>query len=102
MVRYWHGSEDKVISVDVTRGMVAALLRQHTANGGHGAAPKYNELPGVGHNSWERAYTSEALVGWLFAQRRPTGADDRRKILYACEPRLPSRDANLLAVSNRS
>jgi predicted peptidase len=31
---------------------------------------KYTEYPGVGHNSWGRAYVTGDLPAWLFAQRR--------------------------------
>ena len=34
-----------------------------------GGKPKYTEYPGVGHNSWDRAYSEPELPGWLFAQK---------------------------------
>jgi hypothetical protein len=43
--------------------MVEALKKA----GGH---PKYTEYPGVGHNSWDRAYAEPGLRKWLFAQKR--------------------------------
>jgi len=46
-----------------SRSIVAALK----AAGGN---PKYTEYPGVGHNSWDKAYNEPDLVEWLFSQRR--------------------------------
>ena len=34
-----------------------------------GGKPAYTEYAGVGHNFWTRAYATEALWTWLFAQR---------------------------------
>jgi predicted peptidase len=35
-----------------------------------GANPKYTEYPGVGHNSWDKAYGTPELFTWLFEQKR--------------------------------
>lgn len=59
----FHGDKDSTISVERSREMVAALEKA-------GGEPKYTEYPGVGHNSWTRAYGEEDLWTWLFAQRR--------------------------------
>ena len=59
-----HGDADKVISVDVSREVVQALKDA-------GGDPKYTEYPGVGHNSWDRAYRDPELIEWLFGQSRP-------------------------------
>lgn len=31
---------------------------------------RYSELPGFGHNVWDVAFYSEAVVRWLLNQRR--------------------------------
>jgi enterochelin esterase-like enzyme len=31
---------------------------------------KYTEYPGVGHNSWRRAYATKDLPEWLFSQNK--------------------------------
>jgi len=36
-----------------------------------GGTPKYTEYPGVGHNSWIKAYADPELYAWLFAQHLP-------------------------------
>jgi len=59
----FHGEVDPVISVDVAREIVKTLK----ATGGN---PKYTEYPGVGHDSWTRAYRDSELIDWLFAQSR--------------------------------
>jgi hypothetical protein len=33
-----------------------------------GADPKYDEYPGVGHNSWDKAYGTKELYDWLLQQ----------------------------------
>jgi hypothetical protein len=43
--------------------MIAALKEA-------GGDPKYTEYPGVGHNSWDKAYAETAFYDWLFAQKR--------------------------------
>ena len=50
------------VSVEQSRQMIAALKEA-------GAAPKYDEYAGVGHNSWDRAYGTPELYGWLLQQR---------------------------------
>ena len=62
-IRIFHGDADPVIPVSESRKMAEALKEE-------GADVRYVELPGVGHNAWERAYGDEALWEWLFQQRR--------------------------------
>jgi predicted peptidase len=59
----FHGDADKVVPTRYSREMVEALRSV-------GGTPKYTEYPGVSHNSWTRAYDTEALWTWLFEQRR--------------------------------
>jgi predicted peptidase len=59
----FHGEKDPTVPVEGSRRMVAALKAA-------GAAPRYTEFPGVGHNSWTAAYATEELWTWLFAQKR--------------------------------
>ena len=35
-----------------------------------GGDPKYTEYKGVKHNSWDKAYATEELWEWLFAQKK--------------------------------
>lgn len=58
-----HGAADKVVSVERSRSMVAALKAA-------GGSPTYMELPGVGHDSWTPTYRDPAALAWLFGQRR--------------------------------
>jgi len=59
----FHGDADRVISVDVSRGIVKSLKDA-------GGNPKYTEYKDVGHNSWTRAYREPEFIDWLFAQSR--------------------------------
>ena len=34
-----------------------------------GAAPKYDEFPGVDHNSWDKAYDNDPLYRWLLTHK---------------------------------
>lgn len=54
----FHGNADKVVPLQGSREMVDALKKV-------GAEPKYTEYPGVGHNSWDRAYNTEGLYTWF-------------------------------------
>ncbi|MEM7387824.1 MAG: dienelactone hydrolase family protein [Verrucomicrobiota bacterium] len=65
----FHGSADKVISVEASREIVKALREA-------GGSPKYTEYPDVGHNCWDQAYRDPELIRWVFAQqRKPTDED---------------------------
>jgi predicted peptidase len=35
-----------------------------------GADMQYSELPGVGHNSWDPAYSRIDVIEWLLSQKR--------------------------------
>jgi len=58
----FHGDADPVIPVAESRRMAEELRRE-------GADVHYTEFPGVGHNSWDRAYGDEELWRWLFTRR---------------------------------
>jgi acetyl esterase/lipase/prenyltransferase beta subunit len=57
------GDADNERIVGSTRAMVAALREA-------GASPRETEYRGVGHNSWDRAYSDPALIEWMLAQKR--------------------------------
>ena len=59
----FHGADDPTVPVTESRRIVAAL--EHA-----GASPRYTEYPGVGHNSWDRAFAEPELAAWLLAQHR--------------------------------
>jgi predicted peptidase len=59
----FHGTNDPTVPVECSRSMIKTIEKA----GGH---PGYTEYPGVGHNSWDRAYTEPALLTWLFSQHR--------------------------------
>jgi predicted peptidase len=59
----FHGDQDELVNVSESRKMIAAIRNA-------GGAPRYTEYEGVGHNSWERAFTEQDLLPWMFAQKR--------------------------------
>src|SRR4029077_17397905 len=59
----FHGAEDPVVPVKCSRLMIEILNKV-------GGNPRYTEYPGVGHNSWDRAYAEPELLSWLFSQKR--------------------------------
>jgi predicted peptidase len=62
----FHGDADKAVPVAGSREMVDALKKA-------GANPKYTEYPGVGHNSWDQAYGTEALYAWFLEHELKSG-----------------------------
>jgi predicted peptidase len=59
----FHGSEDRVVPVTESRGMVEALRRVE------GSRVRYNEYEGVGHNVWLNVAAEPGLLPWLLEQR---------------------------------
>lgn len=59
----FHGDRDPAVPVQRTREMIAAMKAA-------GATPKYTEYPGVGHDSWNRAFKEPELLNWLLARKR--------------------------------
>lgn len=59
----FHGADDNTVSVNLSRSMVQAIKEA-------GGNPKYTEYPGVGHNSWNNAYSEPDFLPWLFAQKK--------------------------------
>ncbi len=59
----FHGDLDPVIPVSESDNMVKKLKEM-----GHDV--QYTRYKGVGHNSWAKAYTTEALYEWLNRQKR--------------------------------
>jgi predicted peptidase len=60
----FHGDADDSVPVEESRKMAEALKAA-------GANYKYTEYPGVGHNSWDKAYAEPELVPWLLSQKLP-------------------------------
>ncbi|HJT78539.1 MAG TPA: prolyl oligopeptidase family serine peptidase [Gemmataceae bacterium] len=54
----FHGGADPVVPVRLAHDMMKALWDA----GGH---PNYTEYPGVGHNSWDKAYATDDLYEWF-------------------------------------
>ena len=59
----FHGDADTAVIVSGSRDMIAAIKKA-------GGDPKYTEYPGVGHNSWDKAYGTDELYEWLLKQSK--------------------------------
>lgn len=59
----FHGDADTAVNVSGSRDLIKAIEKA----GGH---PKYTEYPGVGHNSWDKAYGTDELYEWLLKQSK--------------------------------
>lgn len=60
----FHGDADPAVPVEESRKMADALKAA-------GANFKYTEYPGVGHDSWLKAYAEPELAEWLLQQHLP-------------------------------
>lgn len=61
--RVFHGAADAVVDVKMSRDMVEKLKSLKTE-------VKYEEYPGVNHNSWDNAFAEPDYLGWLFGKKR--------------------------------
>ena len=59
----FHGALDATVPVSESKKLVQALKDA-------GGNVRYTEYPGLGHNSWDRAYSDEDLIPWLLSQRK--------------------------------
>jgi predicted peptidase len=59
----FHGDADSTVNVSGSRDMIEAVKKA-------GGSPKYTEYPGVGHNSWDKAYAEAELYKWLLEQKK--------------------------------
>ncbi|GLU44862.1 prolyl oligopeptidase family serine peptidase [Allomuricauda sp. NBRC 101325] len=59
----FHGDQDDVINVEESDSMVYKLKEM-------GYHVEYTRYKGVGHNAWDRAYTTDSLYTWLAKQKQ--------------------------------
>ena len=59
----FHGDKDGAVKVQYSRDMNAAIKVA-------GGDVQYTEYPGVGHNSWLKAYWEADMWDWMFEQKR--------------------------------
>jgi predicted peptidase len=60
----FHGGDDPVVPPAESQRMAAAMKAL-------GGEVKYTEYPGVGHNSWEKAYAEPELFTWMLSKTLP-------------------------------
>jgi poly(3-hydroxybutyrate) depolymerase len=61
----FHGDADGTVPVKGSRDMVTALKAV-------GSTVQYSEYPGVGHDAWTMTYANEAVIDWLFENKKPS------------------------------
>ena len=67
----FHGEDDPIVPVQETRKMHAALREARgDQSGSDDPDARLTTYPGVGHESWERAYMDPELPRWLLSRRR--------------------------------
>ncbi len=81
----FHGADDRAVPPDESRKMIDALKKA-------GGQPKYDEYPGVGHNSWDRAYGTDELYAWLLKQRRGKKTTEAPPAAIPASPRITLAD----------
>ena len=59
----FHGEADDSVPVERSREMIAAIKAA-------GGSPKLTTYPGVGHNSWDKAYRDENLFAWFLEHKK--------------------------------
>ncbi|MBL0744354.1 prolyl oligopeptidase family serine peptidase [Chryseolinea lacunae] len=64
-IPFWifHGEKDNVVPVKHSRNIYAKLKSFE-------AQVKYTEYPGVGHDSWVKAFADTDFIPWLFTNKR--------------------------------
>jgi len=60
----FHSADDNAVPVVRSRHMVAAMKKM-------GGQPHYTEYQGLGHGSWDKAFSEPDLYPWLFQQHLP-------------------------------
>ena len=66
----FHGDEDDSVPVSESRNMAAAVKEL-------GGEVRYTEYPGVGHNSWDKAYAEPELMTWMLS--KATGGSEKKR-----------------------
>ena len=59
----FHGDADRIVPPKLSRMMVEAIKKT-------GGNVTYTEYPGVGHNSWNKAYATPKLYEWFLSHRK--------------------------------
>ncbi len=59
----FHGANDRIVPTKYSRELHVALKQAR-------AVVKYTEYPGVGHNSWTKAYADPEFWDWMFSLKR--------------------------------
>lgn len=70
-MHFFHGDADQAVNVSVSRDWTKKLKDL-------GTSVEYTEYPGVGHNSWEKAYADGSIFDWFSKFKRNPHPDKVR------------------------
>ena len=87
----FHGGADPTVPPARSHHMIIALRDA-------GGEPNFTEYPGVGHNSWEKAYREPELAAWLFAPSPPRKGHKAQLPKPILAGKKSFSDAGLIAV----
>lgn len=59
----FHGDADDVVPIEESQRLVDEIRNR-------GGDPRFTFYPGVGHNSWDAAYSEPELLEWLVSQKK--------------------------------
>ena len=59
----FHGAKDRTIPIERSREIIKAIEKA-------GGSPKFTVFDDLGHTIWDRVYSEQKIVDWLFKQRR--------------------------------
>lgn len=62
----FHGTADPTVS------FAGSLETYNAVRNAGGSRIRFTELPGVGHNAWDYAYTDREMFSWMFSQNLQT------------------------------
>ena len=87
----------RAVKVDGSRDMIEAIKKA-------GGKPKYTEYPGVGHNSWDKAYGTDELYKWLLEAEEEVTRLQCSFVIATADSRLLERyhDLNFTIPSENS
>lgn len=85
---FFHGDDDAVVPPSYSRDLVAKIKNE---NGN----VKYTEYPGVGHDSWTKAFAEPELLRWLGSKLK-----DDNSLIKGAQPTFASKEMQTLTYFN--
>lgn len=77
--RIYHGENDKVIPIEASEAAYQALIQ-------NGVEAQLIEIPNVGHDSWDEAFSSPDFLSWIFSKSKKEGHSSKLSNAMASNP----------------